>query len=392
MSAPAVPLLDLTRQIEALRPALDEALSRVVTSGRFILGPEVQAFEKAIAEALQVEHALGVASGTDALWLALRAHDIGPGDAVLTTPFTFFATASAVAATGARPVFADIAPDTFNLDPERVRRVLEGRDPVLDRLGVDPRRIRALLPVHLYGQAADLPALRALAEEFGLALVEDAAQGIGAALQGRPVGSTEGLACFSFFPSKTLGAFGDGGLVTTQDAALAERVRQLRAHGATERYRHGHLGTNSRLDALQAAVLGVKLPHLPAWVRARQHHAAAYDAAFGPLPGIEPPAVGPQRVHAYHQYTVRCPDRRDALAAALADAGIGHAIYYPVPLHLQEALAHLGHRPGDYPVTEAAAEDVLSLPIFPEMTDAERQRVVEGVTEFVAGGTDSAHV
>ncbi|MDY0004800.1 MAG: DegT/DnrJ/EryC1/StrS family aminotransferase [Polyangia bacterium] len=381
-----VPLLSLDRQLAALRPELDAAIARVIASGRFILGPEVEAFEEEAARRLGVAHAVGVASGTDAIWLALKALGLGPGDLVLTSPFTFFATASAIAGTGARAVFADIDPRSYNLDPEAAREVLSGRCPVARRLGLDPRRIRALLPVHLYGQAADLDALGTLADACGLALVEDAAQAMGAAWQGAPIGRTRGQACFSFFPSKNLGALGDGGLVTTGDRTLAERLRLLRAHGATAKYQHGLLGTNSRLDALQAAILSVKLPRLSAWVEARRSHAAAYDEAFAALPGIEPPFADPRGSHSYHQYTIRATGgRREALAAHLASRGIGHAIYYPVPLHMQEALVPLGYLPGDFPRAETAAAQVLSLPIFPELSTEERERVVAAVTSFAHG-------
>jgi dTDP-4-amino-4,6-dideoxygalactose transaminase len=382
-----VPLLDLTRQTAALEPRLSEAMAEVVRSGRFILGPAVEAFEREIGRYLGVDHAVGVASGTDALWLALRAHGVGPGDVVLTSPFTFFATASAVMGTGARVAFADIEPQTYNLDPKRVEAALAGRCPVLERLGIEAGAIRAVVPVHLYGQPVDLDAFEALAARHGVALVEDAAQALGArfgerTIGERAIGDPFDLACFSFFPSKNLGAFGDGGLVTTHDADRAARLRQLRAHGMTRRYHHEHLGTNSRLDALQAAVLSVKLPHLDAWVAARADHAAAYDETFAGLPGLATPVARPGRTHGYHQYTVRCPRHRDALAEHLSRVGIGHAVYYPVPLHQQPALAGLGYRAGDFPETEAAAAEVLSLPVFPELTASERSRVIEEVSRF----------
>ncbi len=463
-TSPPVPLLDLTRQTASLEPALSDAISEVVRTGQFILGPTVEAFEQRIARYLGVDHAVGVASGTDALWLALRAHGVGPGDVVLTSPFTFFATASAVMGTGARVAFADIEPETYNLDPERVEAALAGRCPVLRRLGIEAGRIRAVVPVHLYGQPVDLDAFEALAARHEVALVEDAAQALGARFGERAsrerasgerasgerasrerasgerasrarasrerasrarasrerasgeqaIGDPFDLACFSFFPSKNLGAFGDGGLVTTNDGSRAARLRQLRAHGMTRRYHHEHLGTNSRLDALQAAVLSVKLPHLDAWVAARADHAAAYDEAFAGLPGLQVPVTRPGRTHGYHQYTVRCTGgdgrggdaearnagrgdaearnagrggggdggRRDALAEHLSRVDIGHAVYYPVPLHRQPALAGLGYQPGDFPESEAAAAEVLSLPVFPELTVAERSRVIEEVSRF----------
>lgn len=380
-----IPLLDLSRQIAALDHEIQAAIRRVISSGRFILGPEVTAFEAEVATHLGAAHAVGVGNGTDALWLALRALEIGPGDAVLTSPFTFFATASAIAGTGARIALADIDPETFNLSPAAVRAVLDGECEVSRRVEVDPARVRAILPVHLYGQPADLHAFEALARDRGLAIVEDAAQALGARVGERAIGASAGLACFSFFPSKNLGAFGDGGLVTTEDPTLADRVRQLRAHGSRARYEHHLLGTNSRLDAIQAAILRVKLPHLDAWVKARRRHAAAYSAALDGIPGLTPPVEAPGRHHAYHQYTVRLAQGRDDAARRLAAAEIGHAVYYARPLHQQPALADLGYRPGDFPVAEQAAREVLSLPIFPELRPEERDRVVDTLRSHLLG-------
>lgn len=384
MKETPVPLLDLTRQIAALEPALTAATKRVISDARFILGPEVAAFEVAAATSLGARHAVGVASGTDALWLALRTAGVGPDDVVLTSPFTFFATASAVRSVGARLIFADIDPHTFNLDLAAVRDVLEGRSPVCDRLSIRPEQIKAIVPVHLYGQPVDVDGFESLAQEFGLPLVEDAAQAMGAAFGHRRIGNSEHLVCFSFFPSKNLGAFGDGGLVTTNNDDYARGLRLLRAHGSPRTYHHEVLGTNSRLDALQAAILGVKLPHLDAWIKARRTHAAAYDEAFAGAPLVTPPLSGANRDHCYHQYTLRVTDgQRDALAAHLSRQSIGNAIYYPIPLHLQAALADHGFAAGDYPVSEAAADQVLSLPIFPELTESERDRVIAAVQELV---------
>lgn len=383
MTETAVPLLDLTRQIAALEPQLTAATARVIAGARFILGPEVADFEAAAATYLGARHAVGVASGTDALWLALRGLGVGPGDVVLTSPFTFFATASAVRSAGARLIFADIDPQTFNLDPAAVREVLEGRSPVCERLSIRPEHIKAILPVHLYGQPVDMDEFETLSGEFDLPLVQDAAQAIGATFAGRHIGNSDHLVCFSFFPSKNLGAFGDGGLVTTNHSEHASRLRLLRAHGSPRKYHHEVLGTNSRLDALQAAILGVKLPHLDAWVSARRAHAAAYDEAFAGDAHVTPPPVGANRVHCYHQYTVRVAGgQRDALGAHLTERRIGNAIYYPIPLHLQAALADHGFARGDYPVSEAAAAEVLSLPIFPELTAAERGHVIDTVQGF----------
>ncbi len=367
-----VPLCDLARQAASLEPALTEAARRVLTSGVYVLGAEVEAFERELAAVVGVRHAVGVASGTDALDLALRAVGVRPGDHVLTSPFTFVATVSAILAAGAEPVFADIDPRTGNLDPERVREVLEDRSPVARRRRVRPETVRAIVPVHLYGRPADTRTLRG----FGLPVVEDAAQALGATVQGRSAGALGAAGCFSFFPTKNLGGFGDGGMVTTDDAAVADRVRLLRAHGMRPRYTHLAVGTNSRLDALQAALLRVKLPHLPAWVAARRRHAEAYTAALAGLPGLTVPVEDPGSRHAWHQYTVRIGgDRRDTVREALRADGIATAVYYPSPAHLQEALAGLGHRPGDFPHAERACREVLSLPLFPELTAPERTRV-----------------
>lgn len=371
MSAPPVPLLDLGAQHGPLLPALDEATRRVLRSGQYILGPEVAAFEAEVTQAIDATPAsdaplvaLGVSSGSDALLLALMALGVGPGDEVITTAFSFFATAGCIARLGARPVFVDIRPGTFNLDPEAAARAMTPRT-------------KAIVPVHLFGQTADLKALRAVAG--GVPLVEDAAQALGAACCEGPAGTVGAFGCFSFFPTKTLGGFGDGGLVVTRDAGLADRARLLRAHGARPKYTHHLVGGNFRLDALQAALLRVKLPHLEAWMRGRQENAVAYDAAFEGTPVVTPPRV--HAAHAYHQYVVRAP-RRDALRAALAEAGIGTGVYYPSPLPLQPCFADLGHGPGDFPEAERACAEVLALPIFPELGAARRQRVIDAIRAF----------
>lgn len=370
-----IPLVDLARQAAALADELAAAAVRVLASGAYVLGPEVEAFEREVAAFVGVGHAVGVASGTDALDLALRAAGVGPGDRVLTSPFTFFASVSAILSAGAVPVFADIDPATFTLDPSRVGEVLEGPGGA---------QVRALLPVHLYGQAADVDALAG----FGLPLVEDAAQALGAGYGARRAGALGAAGCFSFFPTKNLGGFGDGGMVTTHDPELADRVRLLRAHGMRPRYRHRAVGTNSRLDALQAALLRVKLPHLPAWLAAREGHAQAYGEALADLDGLSLPAVAPGRRHAWHQYTVRVHGgRRDAVRETLRDLGIATAVYYPSPAHLQEALADLGHAPGDFPEAERACHEVLSLPLFPELTTAERDRVITALAHALATTT-----
>ena len=376
----AVPLLDLKAQYRALEPEVAAALRRVFESQQFVLGEEVAAFEREISAYLGGVHAVGVASGTDALLLALMALDIGEGDEVITSPFSFFATAGAIHRSGAKPVFADIDPATFLLRPDLVDQALTPRT-------------RAVMPVHLFGQMTDMEALRQLAGRRGLAVIEDAAQALGARCDGEagPIlsGATGTFGCFSFFPSKNLGGAGDGGLVTTLDAALAQRVRSLRQHGEESQYIHRSVGLNSRLDAVQAAVLRVKLSHLEDWNAGRAANARRYEALFreAGLAGEGGPLVLPATRsgarHIYHQYVIRAR-RRDDLKAALKQAGIGCAVYYPLPLHLQECFAPLGHRPGDFPAAEAAAREVLALPIYPELSEAMQREVVAAVAGFYA--------
>ncbi|MEM1414056.1 MAG: DegT/DnrJ/EryC1/StrS family aminotransferase [Myxococcota bacterium] len=358
-----VPLMDLGAQHAPLMDALREASERVLASGRFILGPEVTAFEEEVAAYLGVPHAIGVSNGSDALLVALMALGIGPGDEVVTTPFSFFATAGCIVRLGARPVFVDIDPATFNLDVEQVA-------------GAITERTKAVIPVHLFGQTVDLRALR---EVTNLPLVEDAAQALGAACRVGAAGTVGAFGCFSFFPTKNLGGFGDGGMLVTRDDALAEKARMLRAHGSKPKYTHHLVGGNFRLDALQAALLRVKLPHLDAWTAGRQANAAAYDAGLARSPLVTPARV--HDGHAYHQYVVRAP-KRDALRAHLSDAGIGTGIYYPSPLHLQPCFAELGYGAGDFPEAERACREVLALPIFPELGDARRMRVIEAIRAF----------
>lgn len=373
-----VPLLDLKAQYRSLEAELRAAVLRVVESQRFILGPAVAELEGAVAELLGVEHAIGCASGTDAILLALRGLDIGPGDEVVTTPFTFFATAGAIHNAGARPVFADIEPDTFNLDAAAAEAAVT-------------ERTAAVMPVHLFGQIAPMPAFRSLADARSIALVEDAAQAIGARQRTAQdewitTGTLGDICAFSFFPSKNLGAFGDGGMMVTDDAALAERLRRLRVHGGRQMYHHEEVGYNSRLDALQAAVLSVKLPHLAAWSAARRKHARRYDEAFAELEGVRAPIVAPENESIFNQYTLRISSgRRDALAAHLREQGVGSSVYYPVPLHLQECFRYLGYGEGDFPEAELAARQVLSLPVYPELTEAQREHVVASVRGFFGG-------
>lgn len=369
-----IPLLDLKRQYYSIKPEIDGAIARVLESGQFILGPEVEAFEREVAAYCGVKHAIGVASGTDALWLSLKALGLGPGDRVITTPFTFFATAGAIVNVGARPLFVDIEPRTYNLDPERLETLPKN----------ELERCKAIIPVHLYGQMAEMEPLMAFARAHALAVIEDAAQAIGAEYKGRKAGTIGDLGIFSFFPTKNLGAYGDGGMVVTNDGSLAERVRLLRVHGSKPKYYHQIVGTNSRLDALQAAILRAKLPYLVGWSKARQHWAQCYNESLGKLKlPIELPDVRPGSTHIYHQYTIRVRDgRRDTLRAYLKDQGIGTEVYYPLPLHLQGCFKDLGYREGDFPEAERASREVLSLPIFPELTEEELQQVVGTIQHF----------
>lgn len=371
-----VPLLDLGAQYSSIRAQVDAAIAAVVESQRFILGAAVERFEAEAAAYLGVPHAVACASGTDALLLVLRALDLEPGDEVIVPAFTFFASAGAVWNAGLRPVFADIDPATFNVDPASVRSAITDRT-------------RAIMAVHLFGQMADMPALEAIAREYGLALIEDAAQAFGARQrQGetwRMAGTVGTAGCFSFFPTKNLGAFGDGGMVVTRDAALAERVRRLRTHGGREMYHHEFVGTNSRLDALQAAVLSAKLPHLGGWSAGRRANAAAYDAAFSDMEEVVTPSVLGVNESIFNQYTLRVRDR-DGLKAHLDSQGIGNAIYYPVALHLQPCFAALGYRAGDLVESERATREVLSLPVFAELTAEQRGEVVGAVRSYYGRG------
>jgi dTDP-4-amino-4,6-dideoxygalactose transaminase len=369
-----VPLLDLKRQHEELREELREAVGRVLDSQQFILGEEVRRLEEELAAYTRARHAVGCGSGSDALLLALLALDVGRDDEVVTTPFTFFATAGAIARTGARPVFADIEPRTYNIDPARVEEVLTGRT-------------RAVMPVHLYGQCAETEALVRACEARGLPVIEDAAQAIGAEdVAGRCAGSIGAIGCFSFYPTKNLGAAGEAGLVTTNDDALAERLRRLRVHGGATEYHHEEVGFNSRLDTIQAAVLRVKLPHLDRWSDARRERAATYTRMLSEA-GLEefvtPPYVHTGARHIFHQYVIRIRDgRRDALLEHLKTNGVGTKIYYPVPLHMQPCFAYLGYKEGDFPESERAARETLALPMYPELTREQQEYVVETLRRF----------
>ncbi len=366
----AVPLLDLKAQYAVIQEEIRAAVERVLESQQFILGPEVEAFEREIAAYSACQYGIGVSSGTDALLVALMAIDIQPGDEVITSPYTFFASVGSIARLGARPVFVDIDPLTYNLNPARIESVITPRT-------------RAIIPIHLFGQMVDMDSILEIAARQNLFLIEDAAQAIGAEYKGKRAGSLGHLGCFSFFPSKNLGGYGDGGLVTTNDAQLAQRVRQLRSHGEQSKYEHTRVGGNFRLDALQAAVLRVKLQHVDAWTTARQRNADTYQRLFASqkLEELSLPVEAPQRRHVYHQFVVRST-HRDTLLTTLQHQGIGAAIYYPTPLHLQPCFASLPYQRGAFPHSEYAARHSLALPIYPELTPAMQEEVVQAIAAF----------
>jgi dTDP-4-amino-4,6-dideoxygalactose transaminase len=388
----SVPLLDLRRQYDGIREEALAAIARVCDSQGFILGPEVEALEREIAALTGAAGAVGCASGTEALWLALVAAGVKPGDSVITTAFSFFASASAIVRAGATPVFVDVDPGTLNLDPAAVERQLRDRQRTQR-----PGNLRAILPVHLYGQCADMDAFDRISREFGVAIVEDAAQAIGAEWSGRGAGSLGVTAAFSFYPTKNLSAYGDAGIVTTTRLEMADHMRQLRNHGSPRRYYHHEFGWNGRMDAIQAAVLRVKLGHLADWNRRRQQHAATYDQLFGTsgltssgssnqtsdlrCAPVRLLSRSPKAKHVFHQYVIRA-ERRDELRKFLAERKIGSEIYYPLPLHLQPVFSYLGLKAGDLPAAEQAASEVLALPMFPELTEGEIGRVVEGIAAF----------
>jgi dTDP-4-amino-4,6-dideoxygalactose transaminase len=373
-------MLDFSRQFANMREELLSAIEAVCTSQQFILGPQVSHFEKAAAAACAADYAIGCASGTDAIWLALAAANVGPGDSVVTTPFSFFATVSAILRCGATPLLADIDPDTFNLSAASAEQIL--RSPA-------GHTIKAILPVHLYGQCADWDAFTDLKQRYNLLLIEDAAQAFGATWNGIPAGSLGDAAAFSFYPTKNLSAMGDAGLVTTLSPAIDDHARVLRAHGMRRRYYHDEIGWNSRLDSIQAAILEVKLRYLPQWNQQRRDHAARYDQLFetagltaqSTAEGIVLPITDSRAVHVFHQYVIRVP-RRDELRQYLTDRKIGSEIYYPLPLHLQTSLAHLGYKQGDFPISETAAHEVLALPMYPELREDEQQTVVDTIAAF----------
>ena len=384
----AVPLLDLKPQYHALKVELDEAMLKVAASQMFILGPAVRELEEQVAAYSGAKHGIGVSSGTDALLVALMALDIGPGDEVVTSPYTFFATGGTIARVGAQPVFLDIEPVSFNISVDLVRQFLE-QDCERRAGGLYNRetggRIRALMPVHLYGQSADMDPLMALAREHGVPLIEDAAQAIGAEYPpGRRAGGIGDIGCLSFFPTKNLGAYGDAGMCVTNDDALAAKLRMLRVHGMEPKYYHALIGGNFRIDELQAAVLLVKFRHLEEWHAGRARNAAWYDAAFraaGLTVRVSTPVALPGHRHIYHQYVIRVP-QRDRLRVHLAACGIGTEVYYPVPLHLQQCFAYLGYEPEDCPESVRAARETLALPIYPELTETQLQYVVDSIAQY----------
>ncbi|MFC1497668.1 DegT/DnrJ/EryC1/StrS family aminotransferase [Verrucomicrobiota bacterium] len=380
-----VPLLDLKTQYAVIREEVRAVMDEVCDEQYFILGPKVEAFERNIAEYCGVAHAVGVSSGTDALLVALMALNIGPGDAVITTPYTFFATVGSIVRLGAVPVFVDIDPVTYNIDPARLRQTLESM----------PERFkdfksRVLMPVHLFGQTADMDSLLDVAKEYNLKVIEDAAQAIGTEYPSKSgnckTGSMGDIGCFSFFPSKNLGGFGDGGMVTTHNADLADKMKMLRNHGAQHKYFHGMVGGNFRLDALQAAVLDIKLKHLESWHAARRKNADFYNEAFKDTSVQTPCAVyaekGIVNHHIYNQYVVRVPDR-DKVCEHLQSEGIGCAVYYPAPLHMQECFKEFGYKEGDFPESEKAAKETLALPIYPELTREMQEHVVKRLLAVV---------
>ncbi len=366
-----IPLLDLKAQFQQIRSDVLSAIQGVCEDQSFILGQRVEAFEAAIADYLECRYAVGVASGSDALWLSLMTVGVEPGDEVITVPFTFFSTAGVVSLLHGVPVFVDIRADTFTMDPDQLDKAITPRT-------------KAIIPVHLFGQCSDMEHIMEVADRHGVKVIEDACQSIGASRRGRKAGTFGYSGCFSFFPSKNLGGVGDGGLIVTNDRNLRERLLSLRVHGSRSDYHHDHIGLNSRLDALEAAVLHVKLHRLGGWNEKRAWNAANYDRLFaevGLLERITLPTTDPSNVHVFNQYTIRA-QRRDELMAYLKEHEIGHKVYYPVPLHLQECYQHLGYQKGDLPVSERMAREVLSLPIYPELTDSQMELVVQRIGEF----------
>ena len=382
-----IPLVDLKAQYSSIKDEIDQAIERVIRNSHFILGPELESFEKAIASYLDVNYAIGVASGTDALYLALLACGIGPGDEVVTTPFTFIATAETIAKCGAKPLFVDIEPGTYTIDPERIEALLNDR-------GRDISNIKAILPVHLYGHVADMEAIMNIAHKYGLKVIEDSAQSLGALYYSRVYsnsanksnwqqsGTIGDAGCLSFFPSKILGAYGDGGMVVTNDENVAEKITVLRNHGCKQKYYHLVPGFNSRLDGIQAAILKVKLKHLDEWIKLRRQKASLYSQLLDTIEGIETPYEASFGRHCFNYYTVRLRNSeidRNRIRDYLSNRGISTAVYYPLSLHLQEIFRHLGYRKGDFPVSEKAQDEVFSLPMYPELSEQQIEQIVKEI-------------
>lgn len=370
-----VPLLDLKGQYQSIKSEVEESLQSIIQSQHFILGESVEKFEKSIADYIKVKHAIGVASGSDALLLSLMALDIGSNDEVITTPFSFFATAGCIARLCAKPIFVDIEPDTFNIDPNKIA----------DYLKRNHTKVKAILPVHLYGQCADMDAIMELSKKYNIPVIEDAAQAIGSLYHNQHSGTFGLFGCFSFFPSKNLGAWGDAGLVTTNDEKHARLVKALRVHGGEKKYYHRYVGCNSRIDTMQTAILSVKLKYLPQWNEARIVNATSYETLFKKYQldkMVVLPKTKPDRNHTYHQFTLRVSEKRDELRSFLKESGIGTEVYYPLPLHLQECFKDLGYKKGDLPESEKAAQESLSLPIYPELTQEMQEYVVSSIKEF----------
>lgn len=365
-----VPLLDLLAQFQGIQDEVREALESVFRRQQFILGPEVAELEREVARISHTVHGVGVASGSDALLLSLMSLDIGPGDEIITSPYTFFATAGSLARLHAKPIFVDIDPQSYNIDPHLIEQAIT-------------KRTKAILPTHLFGQCADMDPILETGRKHGLAIIEDAAQAIGATYRGKLAGSMGDFGCLSFFPSKNLGGFGDGGMVLSNDSSLAKKIRTLRVHGSSPKYFHKMIGINSRLDTVQAAVLLVKLRHLSHWTKKRCRNAAYYDDVFRGIPKLTPPSVSDGNSSVYNQYIIRVPSR-DKLVEHLKEKGIGTEIYYPVPLHLQDCFSYLGYKTGDFPESERAAQETLALPIYPELTKTQLQYVSTTILGFLS--------
>lgn len=380
----AVLLLDLAAQFATIETEVRQQIDEVLATQRFILGPKVAELEEKVADYCQVPHAIGVASCSDALLISLMAIDVKPGECVITSAYSFFASSGCISRLGGVPLLCDISLDTYNIDPARVAELIETKCEATDdglRYRPTGGLVRAIIPVHLYGQCADVTAICEIARRYGLTIVEDAAQAIGAKHKGKPASSFGELGCLSFFPSKNLGGYGDGGMVTTQSAEYAEKIRKLRLHGSSPKYYHPLIGLNSRLDAIQAAVLLAKLPHLDTWHEKRRANAAFYNDRLAGIGDLMTPTVAPENTHVYNQYILRS-SQRDALLARLKERSIGAMVYYPHPLHLQECYADLGYREGDMPNAERAARENISIPIFPELQPEQREEVASAIAEF----------